>query len=95
MNLKIELNSIPATAVGRMAGGSSKPPRETSLLLHGCGDGGGDDLMGVEITWKISRRGSILTRSLMAIIRIKMDYTSSVVVIWIIKVILIISNMIN
>ena len=32
-----------------MAGGSSKPPRETSRLLHGCGDGGGDDLM-VEIS---------------------------------------------
>ena len=40
------LNSVPAAEVGRMAGGSSlKPPRDTSLLLHGCGDGGGDDLM--------------------------------------------------
>ena len=40
------LNVVPAAEVGRMAGGSSlKPPRETSLLLHGCGDGGGEDLM--------------------------------------------------
>ena len=46
MNLITALNGVPAAEVGRMAGGSSlKPPRDSSLLLHGCGDGGGDDLI--------------------------------------------------
>ena len=44
--LMTALNGVPAAEVGRMAGGSSlKPPRDTSLLLHGCGDGGGEDLI--------------------------------------------------